>query len=92
MLEIQFVSAPWCKSCDKIKPEFIAHCKIIGTEPIFINYDTMDEDFQATIKSLPTIKVRNDTDEEWTYFTALTFDAWKTFVINIALTKKTDDF
>lgn len=89
-MEIQFVSAPWCKACSVIKPDFIAHCKLIGIEPMWINYDEMDEEFQGTIKALPTIKVRTDTD--WTYYTKDTFEAWKDIVMAYVLKTKTDDF
>lgn len=86
-LETRFISAVWCKACVKIKEPFIAHCKAVGLEPTWLDYDTMNEEEQATIKSLPTIMVR-EAGKSWTHYIASEFEDWKTAVALTAL--KTD--
>ena len=86
-METRFVSATWCKACVKIKEPFIAHCKAVGIEPMWVDYDTMSEEEKDTIKSLPTIMVRGP-NEPWKHYVAAEFEAWKTAVALTAL--KTD--
>jgi thiol-disulfide isomerase/thioredoxin len=73
-MEVQFVSASWCKACIKIKPDFVAHCKIIDLEPKWIDYDELED--KESIKGLPTIMFRIG-DAEWTHYVASQFEAWK---------------
>ena len=76
-MEVQFVSASWCKACIKIKPDFIAHCKILGIEPTWVDYDGLEDgDFKESIKGLPTIMFRLG-EAPWTHYVASQFEAWK---------------
>jgi hypothetical protein len=84
-MEIQFVSATWCKACVKIKEPFIAHCKAVGIEPTWLDYDTMSEEDKETIKSLPTIMVRMGSNEPWIHYAASDFEDWKNAVAITAL-------
>ena len=90
-IEIRFVSAPWCNACSKIKEPFISHCACLEIIPGFLDYDSLDEEFQASIKSLPTILVRKEGGQGWTYYTAVEFETWKMDTILLNL-KKTEDF
>ena len=84
-LEIQFVSASWCKACIKIKPDFITHCALLGVTPTWVDYDEIEEgEFKASIKGLPTIMVR--TTSVWKHYVASEFDAWKLESASLALT------
>ena len=90
-MEVKFVSAIWCKACVKIKEPFVAHCKAVGIEPTWLDYDSMSEEEQASIKSLPTIMVRSDPGESWIHYVASEFETWKTMVAMKSL-KMTEDF
>jgi len=84
-LEIQFISASWCKACIKIKPEFIAHCALLGVTPTWVDYDEIEEGtFKASIKGLPTIMVR--TADVWTHYVASQFESWKLESASLVLT------
>ncbi len=89
-MEIRFVSASWCKACVKIKEPFIAHCKAVGIEPMWLDYDTMSEEEQGTIKSLPTIMVR-EAEKPWKHYVASDFEDWKNAVAITAI-KIDEDF
>ena len=93
-METRFVSATWCKACAKIKEPFINHCKALGIEPEWIDYDSMTEEDQATIKSLPTMMVR-EAGKPWIYYIASEFESWKSTITSFSLAsimEKTTDF
>ena len=87
-MKIDFISAPWCKACEKIKPDFIEHCKNLGVEPTWINYDELDDsEFKDSIKGLPTIRMFTGT---WTTYVASQFEAWKSAAVSAILSTATD--
>jgi len=90
-IEIKYVSATWCSACSRMKELFVNHCAYLEIIPGFLDYDSLDEEFQTSIKSLPTILVRKEGGQVWTYYTAVEFETWKTDTILLNL-KKTEDF
>lgn len=92
-MEVQFVSASWCKACTKIKPDFIAHCKILDLEPTWVDYDELDEGvFKESIKGLPTILFRIG-ETPWTHYVASQFEAWKEIAAaSVSTPMDVDDF
>jgi hypothetical protein len=83
-METRFVSASWCKACVRIKEPFIAHCKAVGLEPTWLDYDSMSEEEKDTIKSLPTIMVRVGA-KPWTHYVASEFEYWKNDITSLSL-------
>jgi thiol-disulfide isomerase/thioredoxin len=75
-MKIEFISAPWCKACHKIKPDFIQHCMNLGIEPILVNYDELDDsEYKDSIKHLPTIRM--NVDGTWKTYVASQFEEWR---------------
>ena len=88
MTEVQLITAPWCGRCKTVKPEVEAICKMSGATYTVVDMETLEEEEAATIKSLPTIRVRPaaapasasasaSADRPWTVYTATTLDAFK---------------
>lgn len=48
-----------------------------GADYTVVDMTTMEEEEAATIKSLPTIRVRAKKDDPWTVYTANTLDTFK---------------
>lgn len=90
--EVQVISAPWCKRCQVIKPSVAEYCKLSGATFTVVDYDEMEAAEQATVKALPTIRMRVKPDAEWSTFTADTIDAWKEMVMKISLVATNTDF
>ena len=70
MIEVQVVSASWCKSCDVAKPQVLKMCEMKGATMSVVDYDELEDvdgDLHAQIKSLPTIRMRV-ADGAWTHF------------------------
>ena len=42
-MEVQFISASWCKKCVELKPEANQLCSIAGIIMKIIDFDEMDE-------------------------------------------------
>ena len=74
---VELISAPWCKRCHAIKPDVAATCAMVGATIVMVNYDDLDETEQATVTSLPTIRMRVGPDAAWTIWTANTLNEWK---------------
>ena len=82
MTEVQLITATWCGRCKTIKPEVESICKMSGAIYTVVDMEPMEEDEAATIKSLPTIRVRAAAPAAaaggpWTVYTAATLDAFK---------------
>lgn len=90
--EVQVISAPWCKRCQVVKPSVAEYCKISGASYAVVEYDELEESEQATVKSLPTIRMRVNPDAGWLIFTADTIDAWREMVTKISLVAVDTDF
>ena len=77
MTEVQLITATWCGRCKTVKPEVEAICKMNGATFTVVDLETLEEEEAATIKSLPTIRVRAKKEDPWTVYTAATLDAFK---------------
>ncbi len=80
MTEVQLITASWCGRCKTIKPEVESICKMNGATYTVVDMETLEEEEAATIKSLPTIRVRPAAAAAggpWTIYTAATLDAFK---------------
>ncbi len=90
MTEVQLITATWCGRCKTIKPEVESICKMSGATYTVVDMETLEEDEAATIKSLPTIRIRPaaapapasasasaEAGGPWTVYTAATLDAFK---------------
>lgn len=74
---VELISAPWCKRCHTVKPDVAATCAVVGASLTYVEYDDLDEATQATVTSLPTIRMRIDEGSAWTIWTANTLVEWK---------------
>jgi hypothetical protein len=74
---VEIISAPWCKRCHTVKPEVAAICAMVGATLVYVEYDDLDETEQATVTSLPTIRMRMSPDTSWNIWTANNLDEWK---------------
>ena len=94
MPEVQIISAPWCKRCQTVKPDVAEHCRIGGAEFSILDYDEMEEDDKASVKSLPTIRMRLSPDAGWMIFTADSLETFKHTLANAAISSAitTTDF
>lgn len=90
MTSVQIISAPWCKRCQTVKPEVARYCALTGATLIVVEYEEMEAVDKDTVKSLPTIRMKNDADPSWTVYTADTLEAWKTDIVKMAATTATD--
>lgn len=79
MTEVQLITATWCGRCKTVKPEVEAICKMNGATFTVVDLETLEEE-AATIKSLPTIRVRLVGTSEWTVYTAATLEAFKQYM------------
>jgi len=77
MTEVQIISASWCKRCHTIRPEVAATCAVRGIVLEYVDYEAMDDDQKATIKSLPTIRMKISAEAAWVSYTADSLASWK---------------
>ncbi len=88
---VEIISAPWCKRCHTVKPDVAAACSLAGASLIYVEYDDLGEAEQATVTSLPTIRMRVGPDESsWTTWTANTLDDWKVALMATVSVAPTD--
>ena len=96
-MEVQFISASWCKKCVELKPEAKQLCSIAGIIMTIIDFDELDEidetdePIKNTIKSLPTIRMKISTGGVWTQYTTNEFDIWKSVMLQQKLHLSFDD-
>lgn len=88
---VEIISAPWCKRCHTVKPEVAAVCALIGATLEYVEYDDLDEDKQAAVTSLPTIRMRVSPEVGWTVWTANTLNDWKAAAMATATVAPTGD-
>ena len=85
-VEVQIISAVWCKRCQTIKPEVESLCAMAGATLTKLDMDKLEEEDDPLfneIKSLPTIRMKI-AEGQWTTYTATTFDEWKTAIVATA--------
>jgi thiol-disulfide isomerase/thioredoxin len=82
-MEVQLISATWCKRCQTIKPEVISLSSITGATLTILDYDEMEETdpIKEAIKSLPTIRLKINEQSEWRIYTAATITEFKADII-----------
>ena len=83
-IEVQIISAAWCKRCHTVKPEVAKFCSMTGATFAVVDYEEMETSDQEKIKSLPTIRMRVSSTDEWATYTADTLEVWKTALIKLA--------
>lgn len=86
-VEVQIISAVWCKRCLTIKPEVESLCGLTGATLTKLDMDQLEEDGDplfSEVKSLPTIRMKKTADEPWVIYTAATLDEWKTAIVAAA--------
>lgn len=83
-VEVQIISAVWCKRCLTIKPEVEALCAMAGATLTKLDMDQLEEDGDplfGEVKSLPTIRMKKSAEEPWVTYTAATLDEWKAAIV-----------
>lgn len=90
MTEVQLISAPWCKRCAVIKPDVASHCTMNNATFTIVDYEEMEENEKADIKSLPTIRMRLGPMGSWAVFTADTLESFKTTLAHASLKQSTE--
>jgi hypothetical protein len=84
-IEVQIISAPWCKRCGTIKPDVARYCALNGAVLTVVDYEEeLDEKEKEGIKSLPTIRMKRMSEVAWSIYTADTIEAWKTDIVKLA--------
>jgi hypothetical protein len=58
-IEVQLISAPWCKRCGVIKPGVEQACKNAGATLTVVNYDDLTDDspIKNRVTALPMILI-----------------------------------
>lgn len=71
-IEVQMISASWCKRCAVIKPGVEQACKNAGATFTYVDFDELEEDstIKQQVKALPSLiidgKIYKPADsEEW---------------------------
>ena len=92
-MELQIISAAWCKRCDEIKPKAIAVAGLASTTLKVVDYDAeLTEEEREVIQKLPTLRFRASTTGAWRAFLPTEFDAWKRTVLEAAVLAEDSDF
>ena len=55
-----------------------------------VDFDEMEEEEKTTIASLPTIRMKADAAGEWSIWTTVTLEDWKTAIVQASMS--TEDF
>ena len=90
-MNVQVISAEWCKRCHVIKPEVAKVCALTQIPYAVLDFDELDEADKLTVKSLPTIRILRGGVVDSTY-TASEFEAWKSVLMAAASGTKDEDF
>jgi hypothetical protein len=85
VIEVQIISAPWCRRCDRIKPEVASHVAVAGARLVNIQMEDLEEAEQAAITSLPTVRMRPTPTVGWMIYNAHTLDHWKEDLTQLTL-------
>ncbi len=93
-VEVEIISAEWCKRCHEIKPEVAKVCVLIGAKMTVVDYDDLDDgdELKNSITSLPTVRMRAGPTEPWKVYVAATFDMWRTDAMSLGVFTTSEDF
>jgi thiol-disulfide isomerase/thioredoxin len=56
-IRIEYVGAAWCSPCRVVKPAVASLAQKYALFAEWLDYDTMDEEAQAKVQKLPTIRI-----------------------------------
>ena len=81
-VEVQMISAIWCKRCQVMKPDVERLCTATEATFTYVDFDDLEEDdpIKKLVTALPTIRMRPSPTAEWTSYTPAEIDAWKTAI------------
>ena len=82
-IDVQLISAKWCKRCVTVKPDVSKYCEMTGAALTVLDMDDMEDSEKTDIKSLPTIRMKTGT--EWVTYTADTLENWKTAIMQASI-------
>ena len=92
-IEVQLISATWCKRCHAIKPEVTQLCAATAANLTVVDYDELEEDdpIKKEVTALPTVRMRSDPAGEWIPYTPAILDKWKADIAGLAITAGNDE-
>jgi len=78
VIQVQMVSAPWCKRCAVLKPDIQLTSNAAQAEFVYLNFDELDDDDEAklAVTALPTVRMRIG-DGQWKNYPAADIPKWK---------------
>jgi len=86
-IEVEFISAPWCKRCKTLRPEVEEVCHLAGAVFRYVNMDDLDDDdsLKMAVTALPTMRTRLTKTAPWVMWVPNDFDAWKITILGAAV-------
>jgi thiol-disulfide isomerase/thioredoxin len=92
-IEVQMLSAVWCKRCQTLKPDVERLCSLAGATFTYVDYDDLEEDDEVkkAVTALPTIRMRTGDNGAWTSYTPADLDTWKVVIAAASLACQTND-
>lgn len=92
MIQVQMISAPWCKRCAEMKPDILRTVNMANAEFMYLNFDELDDDDEAklAVKALPTVRMRVD-GGDWKAFPAGEISVWKETILSLVPVAPTDE-
>jgi hypothetical protein len=83
VVEVQLITAEWCKRCHQIKPDVVATCAMTGASLGIVDYDELadDDPLKDAVEALPTIRMRTDPTAAWVSYVPANIEKWKEDII-----------
>ncbi len=81
-IQVQMISAPWCKRCAEMKPDILRTANMAQAHFMYLNFDELEDDDEAklAVKALPTVRMRVD-GGDWKAYPAGEIAAWKEAIL-----------
>lgn len=81
-IEVQMISAVWCKRCQTLKPDVERLCGLAEATFTYVDYDHLEEDDEVkkAVTALPTIRMRTSDNGAWTPYTPDDLETWKVVI------------
>jgi thiol-disulfide isomerase/thioredoxin len=91
-IQVQMISAPWCKRCALMKPDILRTVNMVNAGFTYLNFDELEEDDEAklAVTALPTVRMRVD-DGDWKAYPAGEISVWKEAILALAPVAPTED-